>query len=68
MRDGFNFTPIHEGVRCRMRADLTYALKDKRGPGPQGIVTDTDTGKRYRIEGRPCELPACYCDAEIIEI
>jgi hypothetical protein len=33
-----------------------------------GTITDLDTGERYLIQGRPCEIPDCYCDAEIVEV
>jgi hypothetical protein len=37
----------------------------RRGIGLWGIVTDQDTGVKYKVYGRSCGLPNCECDAEI---
>jgi hypothetical protein len=63
LTDGFNFTPIYKGERVRMRAKFDGAIRERKR-GFQGMVTDLDSGKRYRVYGRDCGLQ-CYCDAEI---
>lgn len=67
LSNGFNFTPFSSelGYRVRMRAD---SLPVRRGRGLHGIVTDLDTGKRYKVYGRSCGLPNCMCDASIREV
>jgi hypothetical protein len=61
-------TPMLNGDRVALRVSAEDAAKPRRGPGDYGVITDLDTGKRYTVRGRPCEVPTCYCDAEIIEI
>lgn len=59
------FTPIIAGTGNRPTmhlSDKDYA-KITRGMGYKGIVTNLDDGKRYRVYGRPCNLPTCFCDA-----
>jgi hypothetical protein len=34
----------------------------------KGIVTDADTGKRYKIYGKACNIPGCACDAFAVEL
>lgn len=63
--EGFNFTPILNGVRVRMRLSETDFAKIRRGPGLYGTVTDLDDGQRYKVYGRSCGAPHCMCDAEI---
>jgi hypothetical protein len=66
LTDGFTFTPVFRGRRVRMRLSAEDDKRiDGRGPGPRGVVTDLDTGKRYRVYGKRCSLPKCYCDAKI---
>lgn len=55
-------------VRVALRVSAADAAKPQRGPGVYGTITDLDTGERYLIQGRPCEIPDCYCDAEIVEV
>lgn len=51
------------------KADLTLFISTdelqnvdpSRGPGVKGTVTDLVTKKRYRISGKSCGLPRCYC-------
>lgn len=63
-------TPIFQGERVALRVDERdhTAVIRLLGPGLRRIITDLDTGKRYEAHGRPCEIPTCYCDAEIIEV
>ena len=56
-------TPILGNKRVRMSVSQADQDKVTRGRGYKGIVTDKKTGKRYKIWGRPCNLPGCYCDA-----
>jgi hypothetical protein len=66
LKDGFfNFTPMFNGERVRMRIDEVLAGDDTRGPGFHGYVVDLDTKQRYAVYGHPCGLPNCYCDARI---
>jgi len=61
--------PSHGWVRVALRVSAVDAAKaGTRGPGLYGTITDLDTGERYLLQGRPCEAPACYCDAEIVEV
>lgn len=66
--DGPFLTPMFQGFRVALRVSPEDDAKLRRGRGVHGIITDLDTGKKYRLEGRPCSLPGCYCDAEIIEL
>ena len=54
--------------RVALRVSAADAAKPQRGPGVYGIITDLDTGERYLLQGRPCEVPSCYCDAEIVPV
>lgn len=69
LADGFNFTPYSPdlGCRVRMRIDRTL-LRGSRGRGLRGIVTDLDSGIKYKVYGMSCGLPRCMCDAKIVEI
>lgn len=71
--EGPHLTPMfkwaHLGwIRVALRVSDSDAAKPQRGPGVYGTITDLDTGERYLIQGRPCEIPDCYCDAEIVEV
>lgn len=61
-------TPVLNGVRIKLNVSESDLQKVTRGPGYKGIVTDMDTWKRYKIYGKACELPRCYCDAKAVEI
>lgn len=61
-------TPMLNGERVALRVSSADAAKPQRGPGVYGIITDLDTGERYLLQGRPCEVPSCYCDAEIVPV
>lgn len=61
-------TPMFRGERVALRVTATDAAKPRRGPGEYGVITDLDTGKRYRLRGKACSVPTCYCDAEIVEL
>lgn len=67
LKDGFNFTPLYQGERVRLR--ISREDRDGtcgyRGPGLKGVITDLDTGKQYKVYGRSCGLPRCMCDSEI---
>lgn len=57
------FTPIGPD-----RKRLFMRVKNRnmpRGPGFKGIVTDLLTGKRWKVYGKSCSLPNCYCDARV---
>lgn len=60
----------HSGwIRVALRVSATDAAKaGTRGPGVYGTITDLDTGERYLLQGRPCDVPTCYCDAEIVPV
>lgn len=59
-------TPMLNGKRVIMRSkDLPLMC---RGAGEKGIIEDDLAKKRYRIVGRPCELPNCFCDLEAFEV
>lgn len=72
LRDGFNFTPIYNGERVRMRAapaDQAGAMyirgfRARRRP-IEGLIRDRDTDVIYLVEPRPCGRPRCFCDYEI---
>lgn len=68
LKDGFNFTPLFQGQRVRMRVAPKTLEAIGRGEGYKGMVQDLDTQKVYSVYGRPCGVPHCYCDAEIVEV
>jgi len=58
------------GERLRLvlnGADWAVANRYRGTLRARGIVTDQNTGKRYRIKGAPCGLP-CRCDATAEEV
>lgn len=74
LKDGFNFTPMFNGQRVRMRAlglnpegqAFLANSRQVRASGVLGIVRDTDTHIAWVVKSRECSLDGCYCDAEII--
>lgn len=64
------FTPILKSTRKRLVMRVKADQRDKitRGPGHKGYIIDELTGKAYRVEGRECALPNCWCDAEVEEV
>lgn len=66
--NGPYLTPMFQGERVALRVSLDDEAKLRRGPGVYGIITDLDTGERYTLIGRPCTLPRCYCNAEIVPV
>lgn len=63
---GFIFTPrFGQGsdTRVEMRLSANDKAKIGRGFAWQADVTDTLTGKKYRVWGAECSLPGCFCDA-----
>jgi hypothetical protein len=66
------YTPRLKGTGERLRLllnDADWAIANRyRGTfRVRGIVTDQNTGKRYRIKGAACGLP-CRCDAIAEEV
>jgi len=63
-------TPVLKGTGHRLTLKISKSEHRKitRGPGFKATVTDLLTGKRYRIFGRSCGLPNCFCDAKAIEV
>ena len=64
-------TPVLEtsGERLLIRHPrFSDDFDHRRGPGNKGVVTDLETGKHYRITGKPCDIPTCHCDAWAYEI
>jgi hypothetical protein len=52
------------------RHELTVSDEDheKTGRGRwTAIVTDQNSGLRYKLRGASCGLPRCFCDAVVIE-
>lgn len=47
-------------------ADSDLAVVRTRGRGYHGTVTDTNTGKRWRVYGASCGLPGCMCAARVV--
>lgn len=66
------FTPrTLSGERLSLRisrADRIKMLEGGRTLGPQGEITDLDTGKCYRITGASCGADNCNCDSVAVEI
>ena len=58
-------TPILNGKRVKVKVSEADYDKVTRGLGYKGIITNQKTGKTFRLYGRACSLPNCYCDAEI---
>jgi hypothetical protein len=66
------YTPRLKGTGERLRlflndADWVVANRYRGTFRVRGIVTDQDTGKRYRIKGEACGLQ-CRCDATAEEV
>jgi len=66
------YTPhLKDGTRLRLRLsdeDSLRMMMHGRRRGFKGQVTDTLTGKVYRIYGASCGLPHCMCDAIAVEV
>lgn len=68
LKDGFNFTPIFEGQRVRMRLDpRDLHMAGTKGLGFRCKVRDLDTKLSYDVYGITCSAPGCDCDARIVE-
>ena len=70
LKDGFNFTPIYNGQRVRMRVGDNELPPShiRYSPGEEiGYIGDLDTGTTYRLVARACYLPSSGCDAEIMD-
>jgi hypothetical protein len=66
------YTPRLKGTGERLRlllndADWVVANRYRGTFRVRGIVTDQNTGKRYRIKGAACGLQ-CRCDATAEEV
>jgi len=61
------FTPRDDrtGTRPQMQVSNEDRAKIVRGPW-EDTFTDLNTGRRYRVKGAACSIPACYCDAVIV--
>ena len=62
------FTPrlsLFTEDRARMQLNLADIAKIKRSARWSAVVTDRETGKRYRVKGASCGLRYCFCDAVI---
>ncbi len=64
----YRLTPVVKGKRITLYTNEADSKKITRGPGFKGIVTDIDTGDRYRVYGKSCSLPECYCDARAVKV
>jgi hypothetical protein len=66
------FTPrLATGERLRLAlntADVARVNKHRGTLRVKGVVTDQNTGRRYRIRGASCELPGCVCDSVAREL
>lgn len=60
-------TPLYQGERVALRVTEADHAKARRGGGDYGVITDLDTGQRYRLIGVACSQPRCFCDAKIEE-
>jgi hypothetical protein len=66
------YTPRLKNTGERLRlmlndADWAIANRYRGTLRVRGIVTDQNTGKRYRIKGAACGLQ-CRCDATAMEV
>lgn len=64
------FTPIDAKTGLRIQLDIleTYLPRGVAWEDYEFVeVTDTKTGKTYRVEGLDCSLPHCKCDAVIYD-
>jgi hypothetical protein len=66
------YTPRMKDTGKRLRlmlndADWAVANRHRGTLRVRGIVTDQNTGKRYRIKGAACGLQ-CQCDATAEEV
>ncbi len=66
------YTPILKSTGVRITIEnyeLEPGFNEARiARALKGILTDTDTGKRYKIYGKSCSQPHCACDAWAVEI
>ncbi|MGA8222321.1 MAG: hypothetical protein WB780_11760 [Candidatus Acidiferrales bacterium] len=68
----YKYTPRLKGTDERLRlvlndGDWAIANRHRGTLRVRGVVTDQNTGKRYRIKGAACGLPCC-CDAIAEEV
>lgn len=66
------YTPVLKSTGVRFTIE-NYELEpdfdDRRiARALKGILTDADTGKRYKIYGKSCSLSHCACDAWAVEL
>ena len=60
------YTPVVRATGVRIRIENPVyedGFHHGRGLGNKGVLSDPDTGKRYFISGKPCDIPNCQCDA-----
>ncbi len=65
------FTPRiskESGHRVEMDISEDDGAKALRGVEWNAIVTDRKSGLMYEVEGAPCGLPECFCDAVIVKL
>jgi hypothetical protein len=65
---GYLLTPVQRNTETRLSlrisdGDMAVIHAYGRRKGLKGTVTDLHSGKRYRIYGKSCEIPRCFCDA-----
>lgn len=58
-------TPILKGKRVEIKVSENDYDKVTRGLGFKGVITDLETMQTYRLYGKACDMPHCFCDAEI---
>ena len=65
------YTPVlrTSGVRLMIRNPVYEdGFKQGRGLGTKGVIRDPETGKRYLISGKACDLENCLCDAWAVDL
>jgi hypothetical protein len=64
----YPLTPrVSDASAERLQMMLSAQDRDKVGRGEwEEVLTDLQSGRRYKVRGAACSLPGCMCDAVIV--
>jgi hypothetical protein len=63
------FTPVLRSTGKRLELEVDVAtFPSSKSVGFHGITQDLNSGKRYAVYGKECDIPGCHCDAWIEEL
>jgi hypothetical protein len=63
------FTPrIAPHLRLRLFVTEADFAKIKRGKGWKAMVTDQPSGLAFAVKAASCDIPTCYCAANVVAV